>query len=177
MEDGALCACRERWEGPTMVDRMSTMARSRLMSSVKRRDTKIEKTVRSFLHRKGFRFRVDVATLPGRPDIVLRRWEAVIFVHGCFWHRHQGCPRSRLPATNTDFWAAKLKENAQRDLRACRELTKAGWRVATIWECSMNSQYGLACLDALSDWLRSEKTTFSSDAIWKRSDDVPPPEP
>jgi DNA mismatch endonuclease (patch repair protein) len=113
--------------------------RSALMRRVRQRHTAPERIVRSVLHRLGLRFTVEGPlnrTLPGRPDIVLPRWHTVIFVHGCFWHRHEGCPRTTTPATRRDFWETKFAHNVARDRRQQRALRAAGWRVLVVWECA-----------------------------------------
>lgn len=105
------------------------------MSRIRDRDTEPEKRVRSLLHRMGYRFRLHDRTLPGRPDIVLRRYRTVIFVHGCFWHRHPGCRYAYSPKTRVEFWEAKFAGNVVRDQDAQASLALAGWRVVTVWEC------------------------------------------
>ena len=105
------------------------------MSRVKGRDTKPEILVRSIVHRMGFRFRLHQGVLPGNPDIVLARHKKVIFVHGCFWHGHKSCPRSKRPATNTEFWNRKLDGNIERDRRFLTELRRMGWKVLVVWQC------------------------------------------
>lgn len=105
------------------------------MSRVKGRDTKPEILVRSFVHRMGFRFRIHRRDLPGNPDIVLPRHNKVIFVHGCFWHGHKRCPRSKRPSTHESFWNKKLDSNIERDKRYRRELRQMGWKVLVVWEC------------------------------------------
>lgn len=105
------------------------------MASVKQRHTKPELLVRSRLHRLGYRFRVQRRDLPGSPDIVLPKYGIAIFVHGCFWHQHKGCPKSRKPTSNNDYWDQKLLENVKRDRRKVAALKKLGWRVLVIWEC------------------------------------------
>jgi DNA mismatch endonuclease (patch repair protein) len=110
-----------------------------MMAGIRNSNTKPELLVRRFLHRQGLRFRLHVAALPGRPDIVLPRWCAVVQVHGCFWHRHSGCRYATTPATNPRFWLSKLEGNADRDRRTNRQLRAAGWRVFTIWECQAQS--------------------------------------
>lgn len=109
------------------------------MSRVKGRDTKPEILVRSFVFRMGFRFRLHLRDLPGTPDIVLPRHSKVIFVHGCFWHGHRGCPRSKRPATNENFWNTKLEGNIKRDKRYRRELRRLGWKTLVVWECEIKS--------------------------------------
>ena len=105
------------------------------MARVKGKDTGPEKTVRSALHRLGYRFRLHRKDLPGKPDIVLPRRRAVIFVHGCFWHGHPGCPRAARPTANADYWNAKIDANIDRDRRARNRLRRLGWRVMVVWEC------------------------------------------
>lgn len=119
------------------VDRISSEKRSHNMAQIKGKDTKPEKLVRSLLHRMGFRFRIHVKRLPGCPDIVLPRYKAVIFVHGCFWHGHEGCKRAALPVTRRDFWAAKITGNKVRDERNIAELRILGYKILIIWQCEM----------------------------------------
>lgn len=113
------------------------------MSRVRGKDTKPEKVVRSELHKMGYRFRLHDKNLPGRPDIVLKRHNKVVFVNGCFWHGHKGCKRSKLPSTNTDFWAEKIGKNMVRDEKNYRLLKDEGWKVLIIWECQTNDIKGL----------------------------------
>lgn len=117
-----------------MTDILSATARSALMSRIRGRDTKPEITVRRLLHAMGYRFRLHVADLPGRPDIVLPRHKAVVLVHGCFWHRH-GCQWTYVPKTRERFWQRKFDANEARDRKVVRALRSAGWRVLTVWEC------------------------------------------
>lgn len=119
-----------------MADIIGPEQRSALMSRIKGKDTKIELEVRHGLHALGFRYRLGGAGLPGRPDIVLPKYRTVVFVHGCFWHRHS-CHLFRLPKTRPDFWKAKINANAERDRRKEAELVAMGWRVETIWECRL----------------------------------------
>jgi DNA mismatch endonuclease (patch repair protein) len=121
----------------TMADRVTKEKRSWIMSRVRRADTKPEVIVRSTLHRMGYRFRLHAPKLPGRPDIVLRRYNAVIFVHGCFWHRHQGCKKTTTPKVRKRFWIAKFKRNVQRDRENYRLLRQQGWRILVLWECQV----------------------------------------
>ena len=119
------------------MDIMSKEKRSWLMSRIRDRDTKPEKRARSLLHRLGYRFRLHRKDLPGRPDIVLPKYQAVIFVHGCFWHRHSGCKYAYQPKSRVEFWKKKFRENVERDRRKTRELKKLGWRVIIMWECKL----------------------------------------
>ena len=120
-----------------MVDMLSSEHRSWNMSRIRNRDTKPEIQLRSLLHKAGFRFRLQDRTLPGRPDIVLKKHRAVVMIHGCFWHRHPGCRNTTMPSTRTDFWSAKFEGNMERDRRNSAELTALGWRVITVWECDL----------------------------------------
>lgn len=117
------------------MDRISKEHRSWNMSRIKGRDTKPEMIVRSTLHKLGYRFRLHSRTLPGKPDIVLAKHKTVIFVHGCFWHRHENCKFAYSPKTRIDFWQQKFLENIKRDVQVKLSLEKAGWRVLVIWEC------------------------------------------
>lgn len=110
------------------------------MSRIRGSDTKPEVRVRSLLHRLGYRFRLHVRNLPGRPDIVLPKHRTVIFVHGCFWHRHEGCRYAYTPKSRVEFWQAKFDENVARDQRQRRELEALGWAVAVVWECETQAE-------------------------------------
>ena len=129
---------------PLSRDRLSKERRSWNMSRIRSKDTKPEMIVRRLLHAMGVRFRLHRADLPGKPDIVLGPRRLVIFVHGCFWHRHPGCREATMPAANRDFWLDKLEGNAARDLRHRAALRKLGWRVAVIWECETKQPEKLA---------------------------------
>ena len=109
------------------------------MSRIKGRDTKPEVMVRSLLHRAGYRFRKNLKTLPGNPDVVLPKYKTVIFVHGCFWHRHKGCKKASMPKTNAEFWQNKFERNVANDRKHARELRKLGWQVLTVWECELKN--------------------------------------
>ncbi len=122
-----------------VADIVDTATRSRMMSGIRTRNTQPEMQVRSLLHRQGFRFRLNVKELPGKPDIVLPRYRAAIFVHGCFWHGHD-CPLFRMPSTREDFWRHKIERNRANDRKACNALQAAGWRVAVVWECAMRGK-------------------------------------
>lgn len=140
-----------------MADIVDSATRSRMMSGIRGRDTKPEKLIRSLLHRRGFRFRVNHPDLPGKPDIVFSGLSAVVFVHGCFWHGHD-CPLFRLPGTRTEFWATKIGRNRVNDARVMQALRDAGWRVGTVWECVLRGRYRdiPGSVEALAEWLRSE---------------------
>lgn len=118
-----------------MVDTVTAAQRSRNMSRIRSRDTKPEKIVRTLLHRAGFRFRLHVTHLPGKPDVVLPKHQKIVLVHGCFWHRHPGCKRCTTPSTNQGYWIPKLEGNAKRDRHTLRQLNQLGWKTLVIWEC------------------------------------------
>lgn len=118
-----------------MRDRLSKERRSWNMSRIRGRNTTPEVVVRSVLHKMGYRFRLHVRDLPGKPDIVLPKHRTVVFVHGCFWHRHRGCKNCTTPSNNREFWVEKLEGNAARDRLSRRALVRLGWRVALVWEC------------------------------------------
>jgi len=121
-----------------MPDILSRKQRSEVMSKVRDADTKPEWILRSGLHRLGFRYRLRNKNLPGRPDLVFPKYRAAVFVHGCFWHRHQGCKDASIPKSNIHFWTRKFKENTERDKRVRHELTERGWRVMVVWECELD---------------------------------------
>lgn len=125
-----------------MADRISKARRSWNMSRIKGRDTTCEIKLRSSLHRAGYRFRVHDTRLPGRPDIVLPKYRTVVFVHGCFWHRHAGCVNAATPKTNQHFWLAKFRATVKRDHRNAVALVELGWQVLTVWECQINHDVG-----------------------------------
>lgn len=117
------------------MDVVDRATRSRMMSGIRGKNTKPELVVRSYLHRSGLRFRLH-ASLPGKPDLVLPKYRATVFVHGCFWHRH-GCGFTATPSTRTTFWQKKFDANIARDVRVRQQLTEQGWRVFVIWECEI----------------------------------------
>lgn len=126
-----------------------------MMAGIRGKDTKPELALRRSLHALGYRYRLHVSDMPGKPDLVLPKYQAVIFVHGCFWHRHPGCRYASAPATRPEFWAAKFSANVARDSAVRLALSLAGWRVVTIWECAMRSEAGVAAVrDVVSGWLR-----------------------
>jgi DNA mismatch endonuclease (patch repair protein) len=134
------------------MDRLTPEKRSWNMSRIGRKDTRPEKIVRSLLHRLGFRFRLHRRDLPGTPDIVLPCHKTVIFIHGCFWHCHEGCKDSGIPKTNTKFWQEKLNKNMERDKKNSKNLKSLGWNVVKIWECETKD------LDTLTQRINFELT-------------------
>lgn len=119
------------------MDKFDKNKRSEIMKSVKSKNTKPEIIVRRMLHNLGFRFRIHRKDLPGKPDIVLPRYRKVIFVHGCFWHHHEGCKKSQLPETNREFWQEKIEKNRIRDCMNIKKLHELGWGTLVIWECEI----------------------------------------
>lgn len=141
-----------------MADIVSADVRSRMMSGIKGKDTKPELIVRKSLHRAGFRYRLHDRRLPGKPDMVFPKWQAVIFVHGCFWHGHD-CHLFRLPSTRTEFWKDKIDGNIERDRKSCSRLLADEWRVATVWECALKGKTKRnieEVVSSLSIWLQSD---------------------
>jgi DNA mismatch endonuclease (patch repair protein) len=118
-----------------MADSLTKARRSWNMSRIKGKNTAPEKIVRSILHRLGYRFSLHKTKLPGRPDVVLPKHQTIVFVHGCFWHRHKNCKDATMPKTRREWWQAKLDGNAARDRRNQSALRRAGWMVLTVWEC------------------------------------------
>jgi DNA mismatch endonuclease, patch repair protein len=121
----------------SLVESAKRLHRSWNMSRVRGKNTGPEILVRQLLHRNGFRFRLHDKKLPGKPDIVLKRYRTVILVHGCFWHHHRSCKRATIPQTNRRFWLKKIAGNVSRDARHERQLAKLGWRVLRLWQCQM----------------------------------------
>lgn len=126
-----------------MTDIVNSETRSRMMAGIKGRDTRPEIAVRRYLHAAGLRFRVNDRRLPGTPDLVFRRWRVAVFVHGCFWHRHPGCPYTTTPATRAEFWSTKFNANMERDDRNLAALESLGWSALVIWECESRSESAL----------------------------------
>lgn len=122
-----------------MTDVHSASIRSKNMSAIRGINTGPEVLVRKILHRQGFRFRLNVKDLPGKPDIVLRKHHTTIFVHGCFWHQHSGCKYAVMPKTNTDFWQKKLEGNVARDAQNIAKLITLGWKCIVVWECEIKN--------------------------------------
>ena len=122
------------------MDRLSQDRRSWNMGQIRGTDTKPEIIVRSYLHREGLRFRLHERRLPGRPDIVLKKYRAVVFVHGCFWHRHPGCKYAYTPKSRVDFWAKKFADNVRRDAYVIEQLQALAWRTFVVWECQVETE-------------------------------------
>ena len=137
-----------------MVDLVSPATRSRMMSSIKGKNSQPELLVRRLLFASGYRFRLHRRDLPGTPDIVMPGRKIAIFVHGCFWHLHKGCRYAKMPGTRPEFWKAKLEANVERDRLAVERLLALGWRVLCVWECSTRDAEATASLQgALREWI------------------------
>ena len=125
-------------QGYKMTDRITKEHRSWNMSRIRSKDTKTEKAVRSMLHNMGYRFRLHVKELAGKPDIVLPKYKTIIFIHGCYWHRHPGCKYAYTPKSRVTFWEKKFKENVRRDEKNQLDLKNLNWKVMVIWECELS---------------------------------------
>ena len=123
-----------------MADFLSPAERSKRMSRIRGKDSRPELLLRRALHALGFRYRLHGAGMPGTPDLVFPKYKAVVFVHGCFWHRHSGCKIATTPKSNTSFWLAKFEKNVARDQRATAGLKSSGWTVLVAWECEVSTQ-------------------------------------
>lgn len=139
-----------------MADRITKEHRSWNMSRIRSGDTKPERLVRSLLHRAGYRFRIRVNALPGRPDIVLPKYRTAIFVHGCFWHRHAECRYAYTPKSRTNFWEEKFKATVERDRKKTDELRSVGWRVIVVWECELKKN-AQAVINKICEELKGEQ--------------------
>lgn len=138
------------------MDIVDKATRSRMMSGIRGTNTAPELALRRALHRLGVRFRLHNKLLPGKPDIVSRRYQALIYVHGCFWHRHLGCRFASTPKSREEFWRTKFEVNVKRDLKVHDAALQLGWRVATVWECSLRkSDQVELCASAVVEWLKS----------------------
>ena len=137
------------------MDKMTKEQRHHCMAAIRGKDTKPEITVRKFLFSRGFRYRLNHPRLPGRPDIVMRKYRTCIFVNGCFWHGHEGCRYYVLPKTNTEFWKAKIERNRTRDAEEQRRLAAMGWHCITVWECQLKPAVRERTLESLAYTLNS----------------------
>lgn len=141
-----------------MADVVSTVVRSRMMASIKGKNTKPEMIIRRGLHGRGFRYRINDRALPGRPDLVFPKYQAVIFVHGCFWHLHD-CHLFKWPQSRRDFWKDKITSNSKRDKSNVVALRESGWRVGIVWECALKGKKKRpldTVLNDCADWLLSD---------------------
>lgn len=140
-----------------MVDVVDKATRSRMMAGIRAKDTKPELVIRSALHRRGLRFKLHDASLPGKPDLVFPKFHAVVFIHGCFWHRHE-CQYFKWPRSNRVFWRSKLQGNARRDTLTVDNLRNVGWRVCVLWECALKQKTSVVIdriHDRIAKWVRA----------------------
>lgn len=137
-----------------MTDVHTKEIRSFNMSKIKGKNTKPEMVVRSFLHQNGFRYRLHSSSLPGKPDIVLKKYRTIVFVHGCFWHGHEDCKFFVVPKTRTEWWLSKIKRNKSRDTQNFEILRDQNWKVITIWECELKRGKIKTTLENLLNELR-----------------------
>lgn len=134
-----------------------------MMAGIRGSNTKPELKLRSALHLRGFRYRLHAKNIVGRPDLVFPKYRAVVFVHGCFWHRHKGCKYATIPATRPEYWQSKFEANMARDNRVTGKLREAGWRIGTVWECAlMGPAQAEATADSISQWLKSRDLVFEA---------------
>lgn len=143
------------------MDIVDKATRSRMMRGIKGTNTGPELALRRALHGLGLRFRLHGKLLPGRPDIVSRRYNALIYVHGCFWHRHPGCRFTTNPRTREGFWQEKLEKNVMRDMKVHVDALRLGWRVATVWECALRKPEQIsATAEIVMEWMKSNRQTL-----------------
>lgn len=147
-----------------MIEKISPAVRSRMMAGIRTKHTDIEMIVRSYLHARGFRYRLHEQKLPGRPDLALKRWNLAIFVHGCFWHGHADCRKANMPKTRPEFWQEKFRKNSERDKRATNLLHTYGWRTAVVWGCALETNPE-ETLTQLAKFTKSKETSF--EASWR----------
>lgn len=138
-----------------MADRITPEHRSWNMSRIKGKDTKIEVKVRSWLFANGFRFRKNDRRYPGTPDVVLPKYRTVIFINGCFWHRHEGCRYATTPKTRTEFWQKKFDRNVANDIKHKEEMEAMGWNVITLWECELKKKQFEETMQGLAEKLNN----------------------
>lgn len=132
------------------MDRLTPQQRHKNMAAIHSKSTKPEAIVRKYLWSRGFRYRLNNPRLPGKPDIVLRKYRTCVFVNGCFWHGHEGCKYFVMPKTNTEFWAKKIERNKERDKEEQQKLAKMGWHCITIWECELKPNVRQKTLESLA---------------------------
>nr|WP_309504626.1 very short patch repair endonuclease [uncultured Roseovarius sp.] len=144
-----------------MADIVDKATRSRMMAGIRGKDTKPELALRRALHARGFRYRLHAKDIIGSPDLVFPKYHAVVFVHGCYWHRHKGCRFATSPSTRPEFWESKFEANVRRDKRVQTQLMESGWRVATVWECALRKPGQVeATAGRLAAWLGSGADTL-----------------
>lgn len=148
-----------------MADVHSPEIRSYNMSHIRSKDTKPEEIVRKYLFHQGFRYRKNVASLPGKPDIVLPRYHVCVFVNGCFWHKHDGCKYFKWPQSNVEFWRKKIESNVLRDQKEYQALHKLGWETIVVWECELRRDIRSETLEKLKERLIDRKEIRSNNEL------------
>ena len=147
----------------SVPDTFDSATRSRIMARVQSRNTGPELILRRALHARGLRYKLHDSALPGSPDLVFPRYGAVCFVHGCFWHRHDGCPRATTPATNREYWERKFGANVRRDGKHRTALLEAGWRVGIVWECALRPKNRVKeVVDSVERWLKGQQRKLTA---------------
>ena len=139
-----------------MADWLSPEIRSYIMSKIKSKDTKPELLVRKYLHHKGYRYRIHLKNLPGKPDIVLKKYQTVIFIHGCFWHGHARCKNYKPPKSNTEYWENKINRNKSNFVYQKNKLHDLGWNIITIWECQLSKKKIIETLTSLEKKIKKQ---------------------
>lgn len=139
-----------------MADVVDKTTRSRMMANITGRNTKPELFIRSELHKQGFRFRIHVKKVKGTPDLILKKYSALIFVHGCFWHGHD-CRYFKLPETRKEFWKNKIEGNKNRDANIIAALKKDGWRICVVWECALRSKKRSEHISQITKWITGNR--------------------
>lgn len=148
-----------------MNDTVSRETRSRVMASVRSKNTKPEMYLRKLLFARGFRYRLHSKNLVGTPDLVFRGLRAVCFVHGCFWHRHEGCKNASAPSSRREYWVPKFDKTIRRDRKTRENLLRQGWRVAIVWECSLQRGRAESTVNLLERWLLSDEQEFETTLV------------
>lgn len=153
-----------------MPDKMTPQQRHNCMSHIRSEDTRPELAIRRELWHRGYRFRTNVAGLPGKPDIVLAKYRTAIFVNGCFWHGHKGCPKFVLPETNREFWEQKIRRNRERDLVNNERLELLAWSVITVWECELSKAKIRQTVDRITSQLETDKAEWENFRLRRKQD-------
>ncbi len=148
-----------------MTDVLTPAQRQYNMSRIRGKDTSIEVSARKYLFGQGFRFRKNVKTLPGKPDIVFSKYRTVVFIHGCFWHRHKDCKYASNPQSNKDFWNDKFEKTKQRDKEQVTELVESGWNVIIVWECELKKDRFVDTMEEVAECIRRRKPRLLNQVV------------
>lgn len=157
-----------------MTDKLTAEQRHLCMSHIRSKDTKPEMIVRKYLFAQGFRYRLHEKRLPGKPDIVMKKYHTVIFVNGCFWHGHEDCRYATMPKTRTDFWTSKIEHNRKRDKEDNAALKELGWNVLTVWECQLKTKVREQTLNEIRHWI--DKSLLDIEAAKCKTKEYPLPD-